>query len=81
MLSVYELNPVRAGMIDHSAEYPWSSYRCNALVDENDLVFSHELYTALGKDEVARCEAYRALLNVDVGQQTIEAIRKATNKS
>ena len=70
-----------AGMVDHPAKYPWSNYRRNALVDENDLVFSHELYTALGKDEVTRCEAYRALFNVDVGQQTIEAIREATNKS
>ena len=26
-----ELNPVRAGMVGHPAEYPWSSYRHNAL--------------------------------------------------
>jgi putative transposase len=76
-----ELNPVRADMVDHPAEYPWSSYRCNALADENNLVISHELYTALGKDEEARCEAYRALFNIDVGQRTIEEIREATNKS
>lgn len=24
-----ELNPVRAGMVQHPSEYPWSSYRCN----------------------------------------------------
>jgi putative transposase len=26
-----ELNPVRATMVKHPAEYPWSSYRANAL--------------------------------------------------
>jgi putative transposase len=30
-----ELNPVRANMVAHPAEYPWSSYRGNAL-GEND---------------------------------------------
>ena len=34
LLTVYrciELNPVRAGMVTHASEYPWSSYRGNAL--------------------------------------------------
>lgn len=26
-----ELNPVRAGMVSHPGDYPWSSYRSNAL--------------------------------------------------
>jgi len=26
-----ELNPVRAGMVAHPSEYPWSSYTHNAL--------------------------------------------------
>ncbi|MCF8198071.1 MAG: hypothetical protein K9J42_04850 [Sulfuritalea sp.] len=26
----FELNPVRAAMVEHPAEYPWSSYRVNA---------------------------------------------------
>jgi putative transposase len=25
-----EMNPVRAGMVEHPAEYRWSSYRANA---------------------------------------------------
>jgi len=29
-----ELNPVRADMVDHPAEYPWSSYRGNSMGKE-----------------------------------------------
>lgn len=76
-----ELNPVRAGMVDHPAEYPWSSYRCNALAEKNDLVVPHMLYKALGNSEQARCSSYCALFDVELRQKTIEEIREATNKS
>lgn len=46
-----ELNPVRANMVTHPAEYPWSSYRQNALGLEDKLVTSHYLYDALGNSD------------------------------
>ena len=76
-----ELNPVRAGMVEHPAEYPWSSYRHNALNEKNELVVGHELYKRLGKSIKKRCETYRSLFDVEVPQKTIEEIREATNKS
>lgn len=40
-----EMNPVRANdMVDHPAEYPWSSYRYNALGEANPLIVPHDLY-------------------------------------
>ncbi|MDX8390315.1 MAG: transposase [Mariprofundaceae bacterium] len=33
-----ELNPVRAGMVGAPADYPWSSYACNALGKVNSLI-------------------------------------------
>ncbi len=40
-----ELNPVRANMVKHPAEYPWSSYRYNALMERNELIIiPHALY-------------------------------------
>ncbi len=30
LMRYIELNPVRTGMVEHPADYPWSSYRCNA---------------------------------------------------
>ena len=76
-----ELNPVRAGMVNHPAEYPWSSYATNALGKKNELVVGHALYKRLGQNSQHRCEAYRGLFDVEIPQKTIEEIREATNKS
>lgn len=53
---------MRANMVEHPAEYPWSSYRGNAMGKEIKLLTPHEIYSRLGVTEDARHEAYRALL-------------------
>jgi putative transposase len=55
-----ELNPVRAGLVRHPAQYRASSYRANALGEPDALVSPHAVYCALGRDAPARCAAYRA---------------------
>lgn len=55
-----ELNPVRAGMVQDPGEYPWSSYRANALGHGDPVVSPHPLYSTLGETEAARQLAYRA---------------------
>lgn len=55
-----ELNPVRAGMVDDPAEYPWSSYRVNALDVSSELCTPHVKYLAFGEGE-ERLAAYRGL--------------------
>jgi putative transposase len=42
-----ELNPVRAVMVAHRAEYRWSSYRANAQGEANAWLKPHPLYDAL----------------------------------
>ena len=37
-----ELNPVRANMVKHPAEYPWSSYHRNALDKEIQVITPHQ---------------------------------------
>lgn len=74
-----ELNPVRAGMVDDPADYPWSSYRANALGETNTLLTRHLLYTGLGHNEEVRQGAYRALFTAHLGENMIECIREATN--
>ncbi len=54
-----ELNPVRAGMVDHPSEYLWSSYRFNALGEENENINPHRLYRRLGRTPKERQKAYR----------------------
>ncbi len=76
-----ELNPVRAGMVDAPADYPWSSYASNALGEDSSLIKPHEIYLALGSNEVERCEAYRALFASHTDSDIFNEIRHATNKS
>ena len=56
-----ELNPVRATMVAHPAEYPWSSYRANAQGEASSLVTPHAIYSTLASTDNARKEAYREL--------------------
>ena len=77
-----ELNPVRAqGMVDHPSEYPWSSYRCNALGEAVRLVMAHQEYKHLGTTSEQRESAYRQLFHSHISDMTLEAIREATNKA
>jgi putative transposase len=73
-----ELNPVRAGLAVSAAEYPWSSHRANALGAHDELVTPHERYLALGDDQPARLDAYRALFVPALDSLTLDAIRNAT---
>lgn len=74
-----ELNPVRASMVQHPAEYQWSSFRANALGEANDLVTPHSLYEALGGAPAARQAAYRDLFRHELEPGLVDAIRTATN--
>src|SRR5690606_11969461 len=56
-----ELNPVRAGMVNRPAEYPWSSYRANANGEAASVITPHEVYLALGGSIEERIKAYREL--------------------
>ena len=86
LLSCYryiELNPVRANIVQHPSEYPWSSYAMNALGDEGtgSLLVPHGEYIELGKNELARQAAYRALFKTRINEKTLEEIRESTNKA
>lgn len=76
-----ELNPVRAGMVGDPADYPWSSYHCNALGRDNALVEPHDEYRRLAKDDESRQAAYRALFASHLPEQVVAEIRDATNKA
>jgi len=77
-----ELNPVRArDMANHPSEYPWSSYRCNALGYKDVNITPHAEYIGLGGCPEERQKAYRALFKSCIAEKTLGEIREATNKS
>lgn len=76
-----ELNPVRAKMVYHPAEYPWSSYMHNALGKKIRLITPHPLYLSLGKNADERQHRYSALFDLLIPNLTLEEIRNAANKA
>ncbi|MGP1666884.1 MAG: transposase, partial [Rhodanobacter sp.] len=57
-----ELNPLRARMVPDPADYRWSSFACNVLAVADPLIRPHSSYVSLGRNEVERCSAYKALV-------------------
>ncbi|MEE4378673.1 MAG: transposase [Candidatus Competibacteraceae bacterium] len=72
-----EMNPVRAGMVDHPAEYRWSSYVANASGDGNAIVTPHQEYLSLGASAIERQRAYRRLFNEAGDVDEVTMIRNA----
>ena len=73
-----ELNPVRANMVNHPREYPWSSYRCNSEGKASDLIVPHDQYMQLDREDENRRAAYRGLFKAHV-DDIDNQIRTATN--
>jgi REP-associated tyrosine transposase len=76
-----ELNPVRAGIVDQPSQYRWSSYRANALGQNDPLVVAHERYVALGRSAPERQAAYGALFDRVLDQHTLTMIRLAIHNA
>lgn len=76
-----ELNPVRANMVNHPADYQWSSYGFNGLGKEDQLVIPHPEYKRLGAAEQDRQSAYRQLFRSRIPAAALEEVREATNKA
>ena len=72
-----ELNPVRANMISHPADYRWSSYRANAQGEHSPLLEPHPVYRALGSEINQRHYYYRCLFEHQLDNKDLHAIRKA----
>ena len=74
-----ELNPVRAGMVPHPRDYPWSSYRVNGDLRNSALVTPHDGYVALGETPEQRAAAYRCLFQFELDEEDLKEIRSAAN--
>lgn len=75
-----ERNPVRARMVAHPADYPWSSYRANALGAPSKILTPHLVYEALAGTEQARQAAYARLFNIPAPAAEEETIRSSLRK-
>ena len=71
-----ELNPVRAGMVQHPSEYRWSSYRSNAQGERSTLLVAHPLFALIGKRIEEQRAGYSALFNHKLDVEVLDEIRK-----
>jgi putative transposase len=83
LMRYIELNPVRAGLVAHPADYAWSSYRRNALGEAGsnaDWITPHREYLRLGRTAADRQGAYRQLFRGAVSRGDLADIRDCTHK-
>jgi putative transposase len=71
-------------MVQHPAEYKWSSYAENAQgfksgSADSEIIKPHPLYKALGLDAASRQAACRELFRYELDIGLVDEIRKATN--
>lgn len=74
-----ELNPVRAHMVVHPGDYPWSSYRAAADLLHASIWTPHQEYLSLGTSPDQRAAAYRELCAIELGNDELREIRSAAN--
>ena len=72
-----EMNPVRAGMVDHPAKYRWSSYAANALGTDNAILTAQPEYVALAQLPENRQSAYRGLFDKEADSDELALLRDA----
>jgi putative transposase len=73
-----EMNPARANMVKDIADYPWSSYRHNALGKKNSLITEHKLYQDLGDSREVRAEKYQKIFSTENTTKQEQQIAVAT---
>jgi putative transposase len=76
-----ELNPVKAGLVSHPADYPWSSYGHNAQGEIQERLTPHEVYQRLARSEASRQWRYRELFSQPIADADVRAIRNAAHFS
>jgi len=79
-MAYIELNPVRAGMVAHPQDYPWSSYAHQTGIRHDPLITPHSLYWALGNTPFSREAAYRGIVEAGLGSEQVSGFTQATLK-
>jgi len=75
-----ELNPVRANMVEHPADYKWSSYVSNGSGKKTALWTPHPVYISLGNTIEERTRCYRETFKGHLDNQILGQIRNLTNQ-
>lgn len=82
-LRYVELNPVRASIVSHPADYPWSSYRERVGVSPPALLDTDPVTVLLGESIERRRRSYAQYLHLHTSTETAEEelIRRSVNRN
>ncbi len=76
-----ELNPVRAGMVFHAEEYPWSSYQERVSNNRQTMLDRDATYVGLAKTDRERVRRYRAFLEEGISMREKRFIDESVNRN
>ena len=78
-----ELNPVRAGMVVHPRDYPWSSHRHYAYGESGpnlNWLVAPDQYLNIARSDEARRQGYRNLFKASIDADDLASIRDSVQK-
>lgn len=73
----FDLNPVRAGLVNLPQDYPWSSHSHYVGTHSDKLVTPHALVWELGNTPFARESSYRELVQTGISNQQRDALAQS----
>jgi putative transposase len=71
---------VRVHMVSGPAEYKWSSYQCNALGKQSDLLTPHDECSTLSKSVDGHQKIYQDLFKYQLDKKLVTKISDGINK-
>ena len=77
LLRYIHLNPVRARMVEHPRDYPWSSHGHYAGLRVDSLLTPHPLVWALGNTPFAREAAYAELVRAGINLEQQDGLTRS----
>jgi putative transposase len=77
VLRYVEANPLRAGIVRDTADYPWSSYAAHGLGRADDLLSAAPVWAPLGPTEAARQACWRRWVHTPLTERELAAVRRA----
>jgi len=75
-----DLNPVRACIVRHPEDYPWSSFRRNAALEPAAPLVPSPAFLALGESAESRGQHYRELCESGLAPSAVESVRDCLRK-
>lgn len=78
-MAYFDLNPVRAGLVQRPEDYPWSSHGHHAGHRQDEGLTPHPLYWALGNTPFARQAAYAERVRAGLSERQRAEIGRAAH--